>query len=85
MRAQAGISLELNELFVGKTFRVVIDETDAHVFVARTYMDAPDIASIVVVENSGAKEYEPGDSIDVEITSAEEYQLFGRPVAAGKV
>ncbi|NOY75028.1 MAG: 30S ribosomal protein S12 methylthiotransferase RimO [Kiritimatiellaeota bacterium] len=73
MEAQAGISLELNESLMGKSVDVVVDEIVGERAIARTYMDAPDIDNIVMVEDGGG--LDPGDRVSVEVVSAEEYQL----------
>jgi ribosomal protein S12 methylthiotransferase len=74
MQLQAGISLELNEKLVGENLEVVVDDIDDDGAIARSYMDAPDIDNIVIVEN--CVDCEIGDTLKVRITSAEEYQLY---------
>jgi len=74
MQLQAGISLELNEKLVGETLEVIVDDIDDDGAIARSYMDAPDIDNIVIVEN--CVDCEIGDTLEVRITSAEEYQLY---------
>ena len=75
MSLQSKISLENNKKLIGKTLSVVVDYVDEDIAVARSYMDAPEIDQVVLFENAaGAR---PGDSAEVRITEAEEYQLSG--------
>ena len=74
MNLQSGISLKRNELLVGKTLDVIIDDVNDGEAIARSYMDAPDIDNIVIIEECG--DLAPGDTVTVKITSAEEYELY---------
>ena len=78
MALQAGISAELNAEKVGKTYRVLFDRNDAGVFIGRTQFDSPDVDCEVRVETGEDTYVRLGDFADVTITSATEFDLFGR-------
>ena len=78
MALQAGISAELNEAKVGKTFRVLFDRNDAGVFIGRTQFDSPDVDCEVRVEAGDDTYVRLGDYTDVVIESATEFDLYGR-------
>jgi len=76
MELQQGISFELNEKKVGKTFKVLIDKKENDHYIGRTEFDSPEVDNEVLIE---AKDnyLRIGDFVDVKITRAEEYDLFG--------
>ncbi|MFA6609226.1 MAG: 30S ribosomal protein S12 methylthiotransferase RimO [Candidatus Omnitrophota bacterium] len=77
MRAQAGISLDINRSFIGRTVDVLIDEKqkgDEGVSIGRTAHDAPEIDNAVQVTG---KDVRVGDFCRVKITAATEYDLIG--------
>ena len=80
MTLQSKISLENNEMLIGKRVRAVVDYVDEDIAVARSYMDAPDIDQIVLFENTPGAQ--PGGAVEVRITEAEEYQLTGTAESA---
>jgi ribosomal protein S12 methylthiotransferase len=85
MAAQALLSRERNALFVGKTLQVLIEETDGEGSAwGRSYRDAPEVDGMVSVEGGDGweKTLVPGSFVDVKITDAAEYDLFGKAVAA---
>ncbi len=76
MELQQGISLELNQQKVGKTFKVLIDRKDGSEFIGRTEFDSPEVDNEVILDAS--KNYlRMGDFVQVKITSATEFDLFG--------
>ncbi|MDK1031652.1 MAG: 30S ribosomal protein S12 methylthiotransferase RimO, partial [Planctomycetia bacterium] len=75
MRLAAGISLKKNRALIGKELTVLIDEpSDEEVTrpQGRHAGIAPDVDGTVLVEDFEAQ---PGDFLDVRITSASEYDL----------
>lgn len=76
MELQQGISLELNQQKVGKTFKVLIDRKDGGEFIGRTEFDSPEVDNEVILD--ATKNYlRIGDFVNVEITSATEFDLYG--------
>ncbi|WP_420582193.1 30S ribosomal protein S12 methylthiotransferase RimO [Reichenbachiella sp.] len=79
MELQEGISLEINEGKVGKTFKTLIDRKDGEYFVGRTEFDSPEVDNEVLIS---AKDHylRVGDFAHIKITSAEPFDLYGEPV-----
>jgi len=63
---------------VGKRTRVLVDTVEGSNVVARSEGDAPDIDGVVHIKS--AKGLRPGDWADVEITSADAYDLHAKLV-----
>ena len=76
LEIQHGISLDKNESFIGKTLKVLVDESGEDVSVGRTEYDSPEIDNIVHIKGKAVK----GTFIDVMIESANEYELLGKIV-----
>jgi ribosomal protein S12 methylthiotransferase len=76
MELQSGISYELNQLKVGKTFKTLIDRAEGNYFIGRTEFDSPEVDNEVLLKKS--EEYvRIGDFVNVTIDSAEHFDLFG--------
>lgn len=79
MELQQGISLELNQAKVGKTYKVLFDRKEGGYFVGRTEFDSPEVDNEVLVP---ASQYvRQGDFAEVRITSVEEFDLYGELVS----
>ncbi len=83
MRIQQSISQEISKQFIGRTLEVLIDgeipeETEGHVYSARSYRDAPDIDGFVFV--SSDRPHRSGEYVKCRITGASEYDLIGDEV-----
>jgi len=76
LEIQHGISLDKNESFIGKTLKVLVDESGEDVSVGRTEYDSPEIDNIVHIKGKAVK----GTFIDAIIESANEYELLGKIV-----
>ena len=74
---QHDISLERNESFIGETLRVLVDQSENNIGVGRTEYDSPEIDNIVNIEGR----VEKGKFVNIQIESANEYELIGKPVA----
>ena len=75
MALQQGISAQKLQQRVGYEMQVVIDAIEGDKAIGRTYADAPEIDGVVHIEN--AAHLSAGDMVYVEITKADEYDLFG--------
>lgn len=78
MREQQEISRQVQQAFVGRTLRVLIEEkqaNEAHLYLGRSAYDAPEVDGVVYVRSE--KNLKPGDFVDVKITDAYEYDLEG--------
>jgi len=73
MELQAGISYELNQQKVGKTFKVIVDRKEEGQFIGRTEYDSPEVDNEVILET---KEYlRLGDFVNARVNSASEFDL----------
>ena len=70
---QAEISAEKNQVLIGKTCVVLVDEVGETVSVGRTEFDSPDVDQIVHIEGMAEK----GEFCKVLIESANEFELKG--------
>lgn len=76
MELQQGISLQLNELKIGKTFKVLIDREDENYYIGRTQYDSPEVDNEVMIPND--QNLVIGNFYQVTITEAADFDLFGR-------
>jgi ribosomal protein S12 methylthiotransferase len=73
MELQAGISLEINQSYVGKTLDVLVEGQGDGITLGRSYRDAPEIDGMVIIES----ELPSGKIVPVRITGAMTYDLSG--------
>ena len=75
MALQQGISEEINQAKVGKTFKVMVDRKESGYFIGRTEFDSPEVDNEVLIS---ADQYARlGDFVQVKINKAEEFDLYG--------
>ncbi|MER3402714.1 MAG: 30S ribosomal protein S12 methylthiotransferase RimO [Armatimonadota bacterium] len=76
MRAQQSISLRRNQMWVGKTIRVLIegDAAEGQWAIGRSHRDAPEVDGLVYVRHCSAL---PGEFVAVQIERADVYDLYG--------
>ncbi len=75
MELQQGISLQVNQSYVGETLDVLIEGYDNGLSIGRSYRDAPEIDGMVFVEGK----VRVGEIVPVKITGAMAYDLTGVP------
>jgi ribosomal protein S12 methylthiotransferase len=73
MELQQGISLQINQSFVGRTLEVLIEGRDKDISIGRSYRDAPEIDGLVLVEGTAKM----GEMVPVRITGGMAYDLNG--------
>ncbi len=78
LELQAAVSADRLQDRVGRIERVLVDEADEGEVIARSAAEAPEIDGVVVV--TGAVDAEPGDFLDVRISSAGEHDLYAEPI-----
>ncbi|MEO5976756.1 MAG: 30S ribosomal protein S12 methylthiotransferase RimO [Chryseolinea sp.] len=76
MDVQQGISLELNNDKIGKTFKVLVDRKEGGSFIGRTEFDSPEVDNEVIIE-SPSEYLRIGDFVNVNVTAASEFDLTG--------
>ncbi|HWR18735.1 MAG TPA: 30S ribosomal protein S12 methylthiotransferase RimO [Clostridia bacterium] len=79
MKLQRGISLNLNQKRVGKTYRVLTEEIKGETAFGRSYAEAPEVDGSISFIRSGTPLKE-GEFAHVRITSASHYDLQGEQV-----
>ncbi|MDO6820535.1 30S ribosomal protein S12 methylthiotransferase RimO [Zobellia sp. 1_MG-2023] len=78
MEIQSQISWELNQEKIGETFRCIIDRKEGQYFVGRTEFDSPDVDNEVLID--AAQFYlKQGEFVDIKITEAADFDLYGEP------
>ena len=80
MEVQQAISAAKLQKRIGQTMTVLVDDLDEEfpVVIARSYADAPEIDGNVFVEDIDKSLIKSGDLLEVEITDADEYDLFAK-------
>lgn len=79
MELQQGISLELNQQKIGKTFKVLIDRKEGGSFYGRTEFDSPEVDNEVILD--ATKNYlRVGDFVMAKVTAASEFDLIAEPI-----
>ena len=76
MELQSHISWEKNQEKIGKVFRCIFDRKEGNYFVGRTEFDSPDVDNTVLVEATYVY-ISPGSFMNIKITAAEEFDLYG--------
>jgi len=74
MEIQQGISLNLNQLKVGRNFKMLIDRIEGEYFVGRTEFDSPEVDNEVLINDT--TKLKIGEFYNVRITSADAFDLF---------
>ena len=79
MEIQQKISMEKNQGKISKILYVLIDEVDIQnsVAIGRTTADSPGIDNEIII-NSNLSNIKPGNFVNIRITDATEYDLYGK-------
>lgn len=78
MGLQKDISEDIQQSYIGRTLKVLIDEPqkgEEHMYIGRSEYDAPDVDGVVYVHSKHP--LIPGDFVEVKILDAYEYDLTG--------
>ena len=73
MELQQGISMQINQSYVGKTLDILVEGKDKGIAIGRSYRDAPEIDGMVFIEGDA----KIGSIVPVRITGAMAYDLTG--------
>ena len=79
MRIQQRIAEEVSAVSIGKTMQVVIDREEGNYYIGRTQYDSPEVDPEVLLLKE-ENEVEMGQYYMVEITAADEFDLYGKVV-----
>ncbi|MFN5147842.1 MAG: 30S ribosomal protein S12 methylthiotransferase RimO [Flavobacteriia bacterium] len=77
MELQSGISYDLNQLKVGRNYKVLFDRVEGDYFIGRTEFDSPEVDNEVLIKKSEGF-VRLGDFSQVTITHADHYDLYGK-------
>ncbi len=80
MRVQQQISADVQQAKVGQKMLVIIDREEGDYFVARTEFDSPEVDPEVLISRSAAQGLLPGTFCQVQIDSADDFDLYAHPV-----
>lgn len=78
MDIQQEISLQINERRLGTVQKVLIDRVEGRNLIGRTEFDSPEVDNEVIINHPPA-DARPGDFLDIRITDATEFDLYGTP------
>lgn len=78
MELQSAVSEEVNRECIGKTFKVLIDRKEEGYYIGRTEHDSPEVDPEVLIEEKSDKSLKIGEFYNIEITGADEYDLYGK-------
>lgn len=78
MGLQARVSEEVNNKLVGTVCRVLVDRLEEGVYIGRTEHDSPEVDPEVLIESNDNNILNIGCLYNVEITGADEYDLYGK-------
>ena len=80
MELQQRISFEINTSKVGRVMKVLTDRVEAGNLNGRREFDSPEVDNEVIIENNQNlnNDAKPGEFIQVKITDANEFDLFGK-------
>ncbi|MDY3089506.1 MAG: 30S ribosomal protein S12 methylthiotransferase RimO [Porphyromonas sp.] len=79
MSEQERITTALNDSKIGQTFRTIIDRREGEYYIGRTEFDSPEVDQEVLIKRVEA-DLAVGAFYQVEITSADVFDLYGRIV-----
>jgi ribosomal protein S12 methylthiotransferase len=78
MRVQQQISEDVQARKVGRTMKVIIDREEGDYFIGRTEYDSPEVDPEVLIKKSESSDLRPGFFYAVNISSADEFDLFAK-------
>ncbi|PST82367.1 30S ribosomal protein S12 methylthiotransferase RimO [Pedobacter yulinensis] len=82
MEIQQGISYEINQEKVGRTFKVLVDKKEGDFFVGRTEFDSPEVDNEVLIDAASGYAAN-GSFVSVRVDRAEDFDLYGHIVQPG--
>ena len=77
MRVQQRVAEEVSAASIGKTMQVVVDREEGNYYIGRTQYDSPEVDPEVLLLKE-ENDVEIGQYYMVEITSADEFDLYGK-------
>jgi len=78
MELQQNIAYELNQDYIGRTLKVIIDRKENEFFIGRTEYDSPEVDQEVLIASE--HNLTTGNFYNILINKATEFDLYGEPV-----
>jgi ribosomal protein S12 methylthiotransferase len=78
MQVQQNIASELNQNYIGRILKVIIDRKENEFFIGRTEYDSPEVDQEVLIANEN--NLTVGNFYNILINKASEFDLYGEPV-----
>jgi ribosomal protein S12 methylthiotransferase len=75
MEIQKDISLKINEGFVGRKLKVLLEGKEGDYYIGRSYRDAPEVDGEILIPSEGIK-LNPGEFYSVDVFDFNEYDLY---------
>jgi len=75
MEIQKDISSRINESFLGRKLKVIVEGREGDYFVGRSYRDAPEVDGEILIPSNG-KKLKPGEFYTVDVFDFNEYDLY---------
>ena len=75
MELQEGISLEINQHKLGKSYKIIIDRIESDYYVGRTEFDSPEVDNEVLIDFESC-DIEIGKFYNVKINSVDSFDLY---------
>lgn len=75
MEIQKDISSRINERFIGKTIKVLVEGREGDYYIGRSYRDAPEVDGEILIPSNG-KKLNPGEFYTVDVFDNNEYDLY---------
>ena len=82
MRVQERISAEIEVSFIGKKAKVIIDRLEGDYYIGRTQSSSPEVDPEVLIPSSAENPLVVGEFYEVEITGAEEFDVYAKIIDA---
>lgn len=82
MRVQERISAEIEASFIGKKAKVIIDRLEGDYYIGRTQSSSPEVDPEVLIPSSAENSLVVGEFYEVEITGAEEFDVYAKIIDA---
>lgn len=82
MRVQERISAEIEASFIGKKAKVIIDRLEGDYYIGRTQSSSPEVDPEVLIPSSAENPLVVGEFYEVEITGAEEFDVYAKFIDA---
>lgn len=79
MELQQGISFEINQEKIDKTYKVLIDRKEGDFFIGRTEFDSPEVDNEILIDAHTGYAAN-GSFVNVKIDRAEDFDLYGQIV-----